>query len=111
MPEPLTMVMVGAGGGGLLLQLARRQFHLFKEVLDLVGGAFLLAAFAPVMLLCALIIKIADVVFRLANGRARRNLRDHHQQDRRNESDHLLAAALAEGFFGPKVPDSAAINC
>jgi len=52
--------MVGAGGGGFLLELARRQFKVFKEVLDLVGGSIALMAFVPVMLLCAAIIKIAD---------------------------------------------------
>lgn len=60
MPEPITMVMVGAGGGGILVELARRQFRLFKEVMDLVGGAMLCAAFAPVMVLCAVLIKLWD---------------------------------------------------
>ena len=35
MPEPMTVVMVGAGGGSVLLGLARRQFRLFKELMDL----------------------------------------------------------------------------
>ena len=60
MPEPLTVMMVGAGGGGLLLELARRQFRIFKEILDLVGGGFAMCVFAPVMLLCAIIIKLSD---------------------------------------------------
>ncbi len=60
MPEPITMVMVGAGGGGVLVELARRHFRLFKELLDLVGGGFALLVFAPVMALCALLIKIWD---------------------------------------------------
>jgi lipopolysaccharide/colanic/teichoic acid biosynthesis glycosyltransferase len=60
MPEPMTMVLVGAGGGSVLLELARRQFKIAKEVLDLVGGAVAALAFAPVMLVCAALIKIAD---------------------------------------------------
>ncbi|MBI1337966.1 MAG: exopolysaccharide biosynthesis protein [Phycisphaera sp.] len=60
MPEPITMVMVGAGGGGVLLELARRQFRIFKEVLDIVGGSLLFMGFMPLMLLCALLIKLWD---------------------------------------------------
>jgi len=60
MPEPMTMVMVGAGGGGILLQLARRQFRIFKELLDLVGGSIAAMIFGPVILLCAVLIKIWD---------------------------------------------------
>jgi lipopolysaccharide/colanic/teichoic acid biosynthesis glycosyltransferase len=60
MPEPLTVVMVGAGGGSLLMEFARRQFRIFKEVMDFVGGGLLLLAFAPVMLLCAFLIKVSD---------------------------------------------------
>lgn len=60
MPEPITMVMVGAGGGGLLLELARRQFRIFKELMDLVGGAVAMMLFLPVMLVCALLIKLWD---------------------------------------------------
>ncbi|MCE9591162.1 MAG: sugar transferase [Planctomycetes bacterium] len=60
MPEPITIVMVGAGGGSVLLELARRQFRIFKELLDVVGGVTALIVFTPVMALCALMIKIAD---------------------------------------------------
>jgi lipopolysaccharide/colanic/teichoic acid biosynthesis glycosyltransferase len=52
--------MVGAGGGGVLVELARRQFRIFKELMDMVGGVVLLAAFAPVMALCAILIKVSD---------------------------------------------------
>lgn len=44
----------------MLLELARRQFKLFKEALDLMGAALLLVLFLPVMLLCAAMIKLAD---------------------------------------------------
>lgn len=60
MPEPLTMVMVGAGGGGLLLGLARRQFRVAKRALDIVGSLIGLIIFAPVMALCGCMIKMSD---------------------------------------------------
>lgn len=60
MPEPITMAMVGAGGGAVVLELGRRQFRVFKEILDLVGGVMALIVFTPVMLLCALLIKLWD---------------------------------------------------
>lgn len=60
MPEPLTMVMVGAGGGSLLLQIARRQFQIAKRGLDIVGSTVGLILFAPVMAMCGLMIKLSD---------------------------------------------------
>ena len=60
MPEPITVITVIAGGGGVLLELARRQFKIFKELLDLVGTVVALVIFAPVMLLCIAMIKISD---------------------------------------------------
>lgn len=53
-------MMVGAGGGSVLLELARRQFRIFKELLDVVGGVTALIVFTPVMALCALMIKASD---------------------------------------------------
>ena len=60
MPEPITMVMVGAGGGGIFAALVRRQFRIVKELLDLLGGTIAFLVLAPVMLVCAVLIKIAD---------------------------------------------------
>ena len=60
MPEPITMVMVGTGGGAILLELGRRQFRIFKELLDLIGGVIALIFFAPIMILCAALIKLQD---------------------------------------------------
>lgn len=60
MPEPITVVMVGAGGGGVLLELARRQYRICKELLDVVGAAVALVLFLPLMAFCALLIKLAD---------------------------------------------------
>lgn len=60
MPEPITVALVGAGGSGILLELARRQFRIFKELMDVVGGGVALLLFAPVMILCAILIKLWD---------------------------------------------------
>ncbi len=60
MPEPMTMVLVGAGGSGVLVGLARRQFGIFKELLDMAVGVLSLVVFLPLMLLCAAMIKISD---------------------------------------------------
>ena len=60
MPEPMTVVMVGAGGGGVIYQLARRQFMVFKELLDIFGGAAAAIVFTPLILLCMAMIKLAD---------------------------------------------------
>jgi lipopolysaccharide/colanic/teichoic acid biosynthesis glycosyltransferase len=60
MPEPITLVMVGAGGGGVVLELARRQFRIFKELLDVVGGAVSAVLFLPVILVAMALIKISD---------------------------------------------------
>ncbi len=43
-----------------MLELGRRRFRVFKEVLDLIGGTIALILFAPVMLLCAALIKLWD---------------------------------------------------
>lgn len=60
MPEPMTVVMVGAGGGSVMLGLARRQFRLVKELLDLMGGLAAAVVFTPVLLMCAIMIKVSD---------------------------------------------------
>jgi len=60
MPEPITMVMVGAGGGGLLIEVARRQFRVFKELMNVGGALLAFLVFAPVMLVCVVFIKLAD---------------------------------------------------
>ena len=54
------MVMVGAGSGGVLFELARRHFRIFKELLDVVGAAVSLMVFLPVMVVCGILIKVAD---------------------------------------------------
>ncbi len=57
MPEPITLVGVGAGFLGLSTHLARRYFALAKEVADIVGAFAALLLFSPVMVLCAVLIR------------------------------------------------------
>lgn len=60
MPEPLTLAMAGATGTGIMLIIAKRQFGVFKNALDYVG-AFIAGIIAlPVLILAAIMIKIAD---------------------------------------------------
>jgi len=60
MPEPITVAIVGGGGAAVILGLAKRQFGVFKELMDLVGGCLATILFMPVMLLCAVIVKFSD---------------------------------------------------
>lgn len=60
MPEPITVAIVGGGGTAVVLGLANRQFPVFKELMDLVGGVIATILFSPVMILCALIIRFSD---------------------------------------------------
>lgn len=63
MPEPITVVMVGVGGGGILIEIARHWYKdVFKGVLDKIGASIALVVFTPVMLCCAVLIKLADPV-------------------------------------------------
>ena len=60
MPEPITVAIVGGGGAAVILGLAKRQFGVFKELMDLVGGCLATILFMPVMLFCAVIVKFSD---------------------------------------------------
>jgi len=60
MPEPITIIGVGAGLIGLMTQLARRYFGLAKEVVDIVLGFVALVLCLPVLGLCALIIRLSS---------------------------------------------------
>ncbi len=60
MPEPVTIITVGAGVLGLMTQLARRYFFLAKEVVDIVGGFVALVLSLPVLAACVLLIKISS---------------------------------------------------
>jgi lipopolysaccharide/colanic/teichoic acid biosynthesis glycosyltransferase len=60
MPEPVTIIGVGAGLAALTTHLARRFFNLAKEVFDIVVGSVLLVLALPVLGVCALIVKLSS---------------------------------------------------
>ena len=60
MPEPITIIGVGAGLCGLMTQLARRYFSLAKEVVDIVLGFVALVLTLPLLAVCAVVIKLSS---------------------------------------------------
>jgi lipopolysaccharide/colanic/teichoic acid biosynthesis glycosyltransferase len=60
MPEPITLIGIGVGLTGLAIHLARRCFDVAKEVVDVILGFIALILFAPLLLLCALMIKLTS---------------------------------------------------
>ena len=60
MPEPVTLVALGGGLLGLMAHLAKRYFEAAKEVLDLVLGTILLIVCTPVILICAVMIRLTS---------------------------------------------------
>ena len=60
MPEPVTIIGVGAGLVALTTHLARRFFGLAKEVFDIVAGSVLLLLALPLLAVCALLIKLSS---------------------------------------------------
>lgn len=60
MPEPVTILGFGAGILGLSAHLARRYFDVAKEVFDVLLGCVLLVIVLPLMMACAILIKLSD---------------------------------------------------
>ena len=60
MPEPITLIGVGGGTIALLGHLARRYFQTGKDVLDVLLGGLALLLGLPLLLACALIIKLTS---------------------------------------------------
>lgn len=60
MPEPLTLIGVGGGTITLGMYLARRFFDAAKEVADVALGFFALVLSLPVLVICAVVIKLSD---------------------------------------------------
>jgi lipopolysaccharide/colanic/teichoic acid biosynthesis glycosyltransferase len=58
-PEPITMIGMGAGFLTLATTLARRYFEVAKEVTDVVLGSIALVLCLPVLGLCAVIIRLS----------------------------------------------------
>jgi len=59
-PEPVTIIGVGAGLAALGTHLARRFFDLAKEIFDIVVGSILLVLALPLLAVCAVIIKLSS---------------------------------------------------
>lgn len=60
MPEPVTMITVGGSTAAMLMHLARRHFETAKDVLDIAMGFVCLVIFSPLLLLCAVLIKLSS---------------------------------------------------
>ena len=60
MPEPVTIIAVGGSVVGLATHLSRRYFEIAKEVVDIVLGCIAFIVFLPVLIACALTVKISS---------------------------------------------------
>lgn len=60
MPEPATLTLVGTGFLAMTVQFVRRKYRQAKPGFDKALSVMLLAAFSPVLALCALVIKLTS---------------------------------------------------
>lgn len=59
-PEPGTMVLISTGFAGWFIRFARRRFHEFKRVFDIIASAIGLVIVSPLIAFAAVIIKIVS---------------------------------------------------
>ena len=60
MPEPVTIVAVGGGIITIGVHLARRYFDAAKEVMDVMLGAIAAVIAFPILVICAILIKLSS---------------------------------------------------
>jgi lipopolysaccharide/colanic/teichoic acid biosynthesis glycosyltransferase len=60
MPEPTTMTLVGTGFTAVAVQFFRRRYVAAKPYFDRAAGIMLFAVFAPVIAVCALLVKLTS---------------------------------------------------
>ena len=60
MPEPITLLGFAGGTAAVAGHLARRHFEIAKECMDILFGAIALVLVFPLILVCALIIKLSS---------------------------------------------------
>lgn len=59
-PEPGTMALISTGLAGWIVRFARKRFHEFKRVFDIMASAVGIVAASPIIALTALVIKIVS---------------------------------------------------
>ncbi len=106
MPEPITMITVGGGMMGLVTHLARRYFEIAKEVLDVVLGFVALLFSLPILLFCALLIKLSSkgpVFFtQLRAGKGGKLFRMYKLRTMYTDAEHRSGAVWA-GEGDPRI--------
>jgi len=60
MPEPTSVALLSIGMGGLVVRFLQRQYLRAKAYVDRVGALFLLILSAPVIGVCALLVKLTS---------------------------------------------------
>jgi len=60
MPEPASIALVSTGCAGLVVRFVQRQYRVAKSYLDWIVALVLLVVCAPVMALCALLVRLTS---------------------------------------------------